>query len=76
MAYDTLQNNCLVSRSKKKNLIMKNVMYKKIWRNGAVQLHVEPPPIPLIIIKYYAKSEKDCIKLNCVGILRQKIGLI
>ena len=27
---------------------MKNVSYKKIWCTGELQIHVEPPLIPLI----------------------------
>ena len=53
---------------------MKNFLHKKIWRTGKVQIHLESPLITLIKIKNDAKSDRDSVKLNCVGILRQKIG--
>ena len=43
---------------------MKNVLHKKSWRTGAVQIHVEPPPIPLTKGKNDAKSENDCVKIK------------
>ena len=38
---------------------MKNVYHYKIWFTGAVQIHMEPPPILLIKINNDAKVEKD-----------------
>ena len=43
---------------------MKNVSHKKIWNSGMMQVHVEPPPITLIKIKYNGKSDKDFVKLK------------
>ena len=40
----------------------KNVFHKKNWNQGAVQVHVEPPPIPLIKIKNDEKLDKYCVK--------------
>ena len=43
---------------------MKNVFHNKSLRTGAVQIHVEPSPITLIIINNDAKSEKDWVKIK------------
>ena len=37
---------------------MKNVSHKKKWNAGTVQVHMEPPPIPLINSKNDDKSDK------------------
>ena len=43
---------------------MKNVSQKKSWRTGAVQIHVETPPITLIKIKNDTKAKKDYVKIQ------------
>ena len=43
---------------------MKNVSHKKIWRTGAVQINVDPPPIPRIKIKNDMKAGKYCVKIK------------
>ena len=43
---------------------MKNVSHKKIWRTGAVQIHVDPHPILLTKCKKDAKLDKDCVKIK------------
>ena len=53
-----------MSWSKNKNPAKKNVLRKKRWRTGSVQILVEPPQIPLIKSKNYVKSEKDCVKIK------------
>ena len=41
---------------------MKKFSHKKIWHNGAVQIHVDPPPIILIKTKNDAKLKNDGVK--------------
>ena len=43
---------------------MKNVSHKKIWRTGAVQIHVEPPLIPSTKIKNDVKLGKYSVKIK------------
>ena len=43
---------------------MKNVLHKKKWNEGVLQLHVEPLKTPLIKIKHDDKSEKDFADLK------------
>ena len=43
---------------------MQNIYHKKMWNAGLVQLHVEPPPTPLIKSKHDDKSEKDFVKVK------------
>ena len=43
-------------------LTMKNVSYKKKWYEGAVQVHMETPPIPLVKSKSYDKLDKAFVK--------------
>ena len=43
---------------------MKNVYHKNIWNLGVTQVCVEPPPIPLVKVKYDGKSDKDFVKLK------------
>ena len=43
---------------------MKKVYHKKTLIVGVVQVHVEPPPTPLIKIKYDDKLDKDYVKLK------------
>ena len=43
---------------------MKNVYNNKSCNSGMIQVHVEPPPIPLIKGSYYGKSEKSFVKLE------------
>ena len=40
---------------KTNTVTMKNVSHKKKWNVGLVQVHMEPPPIPLIKINHYDK---------------------
>ena len=60
----TLKINLLLSQIKDKETVARNVPHKKRWYIGAVQIHVEPPPITLIKIKNDAKSEKYCVKIR------------
>ena len=54
---------------------MKNISPKKIWRTGAVQIHVNTPPVPLIKSKNDSKVENDCVENKfCRDILRHKVG--
>ena len=41
---------------------MKNILHSKGWILGAVQIHPDPPPIPLNKSKNDAKLDKDCVK--------------
>ena len=43
---------------------MKIFYHKKLWRTGAVQIHVETPPITLIKSKNDVKLENDCAKIK------------
>ena len=43
---------------------MKNIFQKKSWHTGAVQIHVYPPPIPLIKSKFDLKTEIDYVKIK------------
>ena len=43
---------------------MNNVSHKKSWNLGMAQVHVEPPTIPLIKVKYDGKSEKYFVQLK------------
>ena len=43
---------------------MKKIYHYKKWNAGLVQLHVEPPHIPLIKSKYDDMSEKDFVKMK------------
>ena len=53
---------------------MKKASHKKVWIQGALKMHMDPPPIPLLKMNNNAKLDKDSVKLNCIGILRQKFG--
>ena len=64
MMYDTLQSNGLESRSKKKQSKMNKCFHKKFCSRGAVQIYLEPTPIPLIESKNYAKLDTDCAKMK------------
>ena len=52
-AYANLQRNQLLIQSKREKSDRKNVLHKKDWGTGAVQIHVDPSPITkkLIIIQ-------------------------
>ena len=55
---------------------MKNVSHKNNWNQGAVQLHVEPPPIPLIKSKIDTQSDKYFVKIKLRrGPTSEKSGL-
>ena len=43
---------------------MKNVFHHNNWNRGAVQLHVEPPPIPLIESRNDTKTDKYFVKIK------------
>ena len=43
---------------------MKKVLHKKKRNVGVVQVHLEPPPTPLIKSKHNDKSDKDFVKLK------------
>ena len=43
---------------------MNNVLYKKTWTSGITQMHVKPPPVPLIKSNHDNKSEKYFSKLK------------
>ena len=43
---------------------MKSISYHKNLNQNAVQVYVEPPPIPLIKINNDKKSYKDRIKIK------------
>ena len=49
---------------KRKKNTLNNVYHKNIWRTGAVQIHVEPPPTPSIKIKNDTKAEKNRVKIK------------
>ena len=56
--YDTFQSNHLVKTKQKNTLTMKNVSHKKKCNVGTVQVHVDPPPIPLTKSKNDEKLDK------------------
>ena len=43
---------------------MKNVSHKKTLNAGVAQVHMEPPPFPMIRSKHNHKLDKDFIKLK------------
>ena len=43
---------------------MKNVLDKKVWRTGAVQIHVDPTPIPLTKSNNDTKAGHYCVKIK------------
>ena len=43
---------------------MGKVSHNNIWRTGAVQIYVEPPPIPLIKSRIGLKTERDYVKIR------------
>ena len=43
---------------------MNNVSHNNKWNKGEVQIHVDPPRIPLIKIKNYDKSDKYFVILK------------
>ena len=43
---------------------MKNVSHKKIWLTGAVKIHLNTPPIPVIKSQNDAKAEKYCVEIK------------
>ena len=47
---------------------MNKISYKNNWNPGIVNGHIDPPPILLIKINNDEKSDKDSVKINCVGI--------
>ena len=51
---------------------MKTVSHKKVWSRGAVQMHLDPPQIPLIKIKNNPKLYKDSVEIKLCKILRKK----
>ena len=59
-----MQSNRILSQIKKKNTTTNTVSHKEIWFTGAVQIHIDPPPIPLIQIMNDTKAEKYCVKIK------------
>ena len=55
---------------------MKNVSRKKSWCACAVQIHLDPPLIPVIKNKNYTKLENDCVKTKFHRDPMSKIRLI
>ena len=43
---------------------MKNVLHKNNWNMGVVQLHVDPPPTPLIKSKHNDKLDKGFVTIK------------
>ena len=43
---------------------MKRIFHDKTWNQNAVQVHVEPPPIPLNKIKNDDIKDKYCVKIE------------
>ena len=43
---------------------MKNISHRRSWRSGTVQIHVDPPPTPLIKIKLDLKTEEYYVKIK------------
>ena len=43
---------------------MKNCSHKKNWNLVTVQVHMGPPPFPLIKSKNNDKLNEDCVKIN------------
>ena len=43
---------------------MKNVLHKKCWLTGAVQILMDPPQTTLIESKNNGKSEKDDVRIK------------
>ena len=43
---------------------MKNIPHKKRINTGTIQVHMDPPPIPLIKSNNDDKSDKDSIKIK------------
>ena len=48
---------------------MNNVSHKKMWNARVTQVHVDPPPTPLIKSKHGDNSEKDFVKQKLRGYL-------
>ena len=44
--------------------MINNVFHKKIWRNGALKIHVETPPFPLIKVNTVTKSSRYCVQIK------------
>ena len=43
---------------------MRNVSHKKTWNTELVQLHVDPPPTPLIKSKHNDNPDNDFVKIG------------
>ena len=50
-----------------------NCFAKKGWKPGAVQIHMEPPPILIIKSKNDAKSDKDSVKIKLLRDLTSNV---
>ena len=46
---------------------MENISHKNKWNIGTVQVHVYPPPIPLIKNRKDEKSDRDSVKIKFNG---------
>ena len=58
------------------SLTMKRILHKNKWNVETVQVHVEPPPIPLIISKNDDKPDTYCVKIKlCRDRMSEKLDL-
>ena len=55
---------------------MKNILHQENWNLGAVQVHMDPPQIPLNKIKNDDKLDKYCVKIKLHrDLISQKLKL-
>ena len=55
---------------------MKSVFHNKKWKSGALQLHVDPPPTPLLKSNHDDNSDKDFVNLKfCRDLRSEKLYL-
>ena len=57
-------NQSSVKKEKIKIITLENVLHKKSWHTGAVQINVEPPPITLSKSKFDLKRETEYVKIK------------
>ena len=70
MAYDTLQINHLEYPKQTDTSKIRNVSHKNNWNQVTVQVHVETDLDYLNKSRNDEKSDKDCVQINCLEILR------
>ena len=46
--------------------ITKNILNEKNFNQGTLQVHLDPPPTPLIKCNKYEKSDKDCAEIKLI----------